>query len=95
MNVELPMQIVWALIGYILTTTGLFIWWAATTTQQLKTLEKLVNELSALNSSFVRREDVARELGVVERNLETLFTKFDKLKEKVDSNGHILNSKGE
>lgn len=84
MNVTMPISIIWGIIGYILITTGAFIWWAATTTQQLKTLEKMVDQLSTLNALFAKKEDVARELGVIERNQETMWTKFDALKEKVD-----------
>lgn len=84
MNVEVPMQIVWGMVGYILVTTGMFIWWAATTTQQLKTLEKMVNDLSSLNGLFAKKEDIARELGVIENNQERMWEKLDKLKEKVD-----------
>lgn len=86
MNVELPMQVVWGLVGYILVTTGASIWWAATTTQQLKTLREMVIAMTTANNLFARREDIARELGVIERNVETIFEKFDKLKEKVDGN---------
>lgn len=85
MNVEIPIQIMWGVVGYILVTTWGFIWWAATTTQQLKILEKLVSDLTTANNTFVKKEDVARELGVIERNQETMWAKFDKLKEKVDS----------
>lgn len=84
MNLEMPIQILWGLIGYVLITTGGFIWWAATTTEQLKTLKQLVGNLSEMNGLYARREDVLRELGVIERNQETMWSKFEKLKEKVD-----------
>lgn len=74
----------WALVGYILITTGMSIWWAATTTQQLKTLREMVDKLSSTNNAFARKEDIARELGVIERNQESMWAKLDKLKEKVD-----------
>lgn len=85
MNVEVPAQIIWGLIGYVLITTGAFVWWAATTTQQIKTLEDLVKHIINSNGLFARKDDIARELGVIERNQETMWAKFDKLKEKVDT----------
>lgn len=84
MNIEMPIQIIWGMVGYVLVSTGWFIWWAATTTQQLKTLEKLVNDLAGMNNSFAKKEDIAREMGVIEKNQETMWLKFEKLKEKVD-----------
>lgn len=84
MNVEMPMQVVWGLVGYILITTWGFIWWAATTTQQLKTLKEMVDGLSSLNGLFAKKEDIARELGVIENNQDRMWEKIDKLKEKVD-----------
>jgi hypothetical protein len=87
MNVELPADILWAICGYILVTTGGGIWWAATTTEQLKTLKNLVSKINETDGLYARKEDVAREMGVIERQQETLWDKYDKLKEKVDSNG--------
>lgn len=84
MNVEMPIPVLWGIIGYILVTTAACIWWAATTSQQIKTLSALVNDLTKMNSMYVRREDMYRELGVIERNQDTMFEKLDKLKEKVD-----------
>ena len=86
MNVDIPMQIIWGLVGYILVTTWGFIWWAATTTQQLKTLREMVVAITTNVSLYARKDDITRELGILERNMETMWGKFDKLKEKVDSN---------
>ena len=85
MEVQIPAEIIWGLVGYILITTGAFIYWAATTTQQLKTLQELVKDMVHNNALFAHKEDVARELGVIEGNQETMWDRFDKLKEKVDS----------
>ncbi len=92
MSIEMPMQVIWGLIGYILISSFGFVWWAATTTQQLKTLREMVNALTVANNLFARREDIARELGVIERQVDTICTKYDKLKEKVD--GHVGQNKG-
>ena len=85
MNVEIPMSVVWALVGYILVTTGGFIWWAATQTADMRSLKELVRKLGDSDGLYARKEDVARELGVVEKNQEAMWEKLDKLKEKVDS----------
>lgn len=87
MNFIIPSEVMWGIIGYILITTGGFIWWAATTTEQIKTLKILVEKISNSDSMYARKEDMARELGVIEQRQETMWEKFDKLKEKVDSNG--------
>jgi hypothetical protein len=84
MLIQLPIEILWAIIGYILITTFGFIWWAATTTEQLKTLKDLVKAITDNNMLYARKEDIAREMGVIEKQIETLWVKHDRLKEKVD-----------
>lgn len=84
MNVTIPMEMIWALFGYILITTGGFIWWAATVNEQLKNLKELVSAITSNNILYARKEDIARELGVIEKAQETMWAKFEKLKEKVD-----------
>lgn len=54
-------------------------------TEQVKNLTKLVEALNTNNNLYARKEDVARELGVIEKNQDTMWSKFDKLKEKVDT----------
>lgn len=81
---QIPWEALASLFLYILASTGGFIWWMATITEQLKTLQGLVKDLSSNNISFVRKEDVAREMGVIEKNQETMWGKLEKLKEKVD-----------
>lgn len=70
---------------YVLSSTIGFIWWMATITEQLKTLKELVKNMNDHNNEYARKTDVARELGVIEKNQETMWTKFEKLKEKVDT----------
>lgn len=70
---------------YTLSSTVGFIWWMATMTEQVKNLTKLVEALNTNNNLYARKEDVARELGVIEKNQDTMWSKFDKLKEKVDT----------
>lgn len=86
MNITIPIGVICGLIGYILITSGTFIWWAATTTSEIKNLIGLVKRLIDDNGLYARKEDIARELGVIEKNQETMWGKFDKLKEKVDIN---------
>lgn len=87
MNVEIPVAVLWGIAGYILVTTFGFIWWAATTTEQIKNLKELIGKLSLADGLYARREDVARIIGVLESRQEAIGEKFDKLKEKVDSHG--------
>lgn len=54
-------------------------------TEQVKNLTKLVEALNTNNNLYARKEDIARELGVIEKNQDTMWSKFDKLKEKVDT----------
>lgn len=85
MTVQLPVEFIWGIIGYILITTGGFIWWAATVNEKLSSALTKLKEMNDANLLYARKEDVARELGVIERNQETMWGKFDKLKEKVDT----------
>ena len=85
MTVEMPGEVIWGIVGYIIITTGGFIWWAATTTEQIKTLKELVKAISNADGLYVRKEDVARELGVIENRQDAMGVKLDRLKEKVDS----------
>lgn len=73
---------------YIVASTIGFVWWMATITEQLKSLKDLVKSLSDNNILYARKEDIARELGVIEKRQEAMWEKLDKLKEKVDGNGH-------
>lgn len=84
MSFEIPMQVLWGLLSYVLITTGGFIWWAATQTADMKSLKELVKKLIDSDGLYARKEDMARELGLHERQIETMWAKFDKLKEKVD-----------
>lgn len=85
---SIPWEALVALFIWIVGSTFYFVWWMATITADMKTLQQLVKDLSINNALFARKEDVARELGVIENNLEKVWEKYDKLKEKVDSNGN-------
>ena len=86
MSIELPMVVVWGMFGYLLVTTFAAIWWAATQTADMKVLKELVNKLINSDGLYARKEDVVRELGVIEKTQETMWERLDKLKEKVDNN---------
>lgn len=83
---NIPWEAIEGLAVYILGSTLGFVWWMATITEQIKTLSKLVEKMAQADSLYARKEDVARELGVIESRQDTMWEKFDKLKEKVDSN---------
>lgn len=82
MNV--PWEALISLALYIVASTVGFVWWMATITEQLKVLKELVKTMSDANSLYARKDDVSRELGVIENNQEKMWEKLDKLKEKVD-----------
>lgn len=89
---QIEMGAIVTLVIYVVGSTIGFVWWMATMTVKLDMALVKLREMQDNNNSYARKEDVARELGVIERNQDTMWTKFEKLKEKVDSN-HI--TKGE
>lgn len=94
MSVEIPMQIIWGLVGYILVTTGMAIYWAAVMTTKLDIGLSQLKELMSMNHLYALKTDVAGELAIQERRLDTLGEKFDKLKEKVDGCQNANNNGG-
>lgn len=82
---QIPWEAIISLSLYIIGSTIGFVWWMATITQQIKTLTDVVKEISVTNGLYAKKEDVARELGVIENNQEKMWDKIDKLKEKVDN----------
>ena len=86
--VNIPVEAFITLGLYIVGSSVGFVWWMATITEQLKTLKELVKTMGEMNTTYARRDDMARELGVIEKTQETMWIKFEKLKEKVDSNGN-------
>ena len=84
---QIPWEAIEGLAVYIIGSTIGFVWWMATITEQIKTLSKLVTKMSEADGLYARKEDVARELGVIILRQETMWEKYDKLKEKVDSHG--------
>lgn len=81
---NIPWEAIEGLGVYIIGSTIGFVWWMATITEQIKTLSKLVETMSKADSLYARKDDMARELGVIENRQEAMWAKFDKLKEKVD-----------
>lgn len=82
---NIPWEAVEGLLVYVIGNTIGFVWWMATITEQIKTLNILVTKMSDADGLYARKEDVAKELALFERQQETMWTKLDKLKEKVDS----------
>lgn len=82
---QVPWEAIITLVLYIIASTVGFVWWMATITEQLKSMNLSVTNLSNNNILYARKEDVARELGVIEKRQETMWEKYDKLKEKVDA----------
>lgn len=80
------------LVGHIIAS----VWWASRITTLVETaqgsitamsqaLKDVVSELKTFGNQFARKEDVAREMALHEKQLETMWDKFEKLKEKVDA----------
>lgn len=84
---NIPWEALITISLYILGSTVGFIWWMATVTEKLNMALIKLKEMNDANVLYARKEDVARELAVMERQLETMWDKLDKLKEKVDING--------
>lgn len=82
---NIPWEAIEGLFVYIVASTIGFVWWMATITEQIKTLSKLVEKMSLADGLYARKDDVARELGVLEVRQQTMLDKYDKLKEKVDA----------
>lgn len=80
---QIPWGAVVTLFLYIVGSTIGFIWWMATITEKLNSALEKLREMGINNNLYARKEDVARELGVIEKNQETMWAKFDKLEEKV------------
>lgn len=83
---SIPWEAIISLAIYIIASTVGFVWWMATITEQLKSLKDLVKNITENNAFYARREDMARELGVIEKRQDTMWEKYDRLKEKVDGN---------
>lgn len=82
---QVPWEALVALFIWIAGSTFYFVWWMATVTEKLNSALIKLRELNENNIQYSRKEDVARELGVIENNQERMWEKFDKLKEKVDA----------
>lgn len=80
---SIPWEAILSFVLYIIASTVGFVWWMATVTEQLKSLKDLVKGITDNNALYARKEDVAREMGVLEKRQETMWEKLDILKEKV------------
>lgn len=71
---------------FIVTHIILTVWWASKTNTLLDILQKelkdLIIELKSIKEVYVKRDDVSRELGVMQKAIDTMWTKIDKLQER-------------
>ncbi len=81
---QIPWEAIVTLSLYIIGSTIGFVWWMATITEQLKSLKDLVKAIIDNNMLYARKEDIAREFGVFEKQIEAMWIRVDKLREKVD-----------
>lgn len=84
---QVPWGAVMTLIIYIIGSTFGFVWWMATITEKLNSALAKLREINENNAMYAKKEEVARELGIMERNQQAMWAKLDKLKEKVDTGG--------
>lgn len=84
---QVPWGAVMTLIIYIIGSTFGFVWWMATITEKLNSALSKLREINENNAMYAKKEEVARELGIMERNQQAMWAKLDKLKEKVDTGG--------
>ena len=81
---SIPWEAIMSLICYLVGSTIGFVWWMATMTEQVKSLTRMVQKMADMDGIYARKEDVAKELALFEKQQESLWKKYDILKEKVD-----------
>lgn len=73
------------LIGNVITT----IWWASRITTTLDILRSAVDELKSEKKTYATKEDVAREVGVADKEHSAIWKNIDEIKSVVfNGNNH-------
>lgn len=71
---------------FVMGHLGITIWWASKVTVTLKfvqdELRELVTELKAIKIVYMKREDVVRELAIIEKEQIAIWKKIDTMQEK-------------
>lgn len=83
MNV--PWEALVALLTYIIASTLGFVWWMATQTIKLEfaltALKEITNALAASEANFATKVDMAKELVIINKNMDKAWTEIDKLRD--------------
>lgn len=80
------------LIAHVVST----VWWASRTTTLLESaqaaitamsnaMKEMTTEIKTFGNSYAKKEDVVRELALHDKQLETMWNKFEKLKDDVET----------
>ena len=90
-NMEIP-SMSWISISvtisiFVVGHLGLTIWWASRVSTLLdyvqKDLKELVSELKTIKEMYVKKEDVGRELAILEKQNEAMWKKIDHIQDKL------------
>ena len=85
MSIEISVLVTMGI--YLLTNLCVTVWWMSKVTITLKfvqdELRELVTELKAIKIVYMKREDVVRELSVIEKEQIAIWKKIDTMQEKL------------
>ena len=74
---------------FVIGHLGITIWWASKVTVTLSfvqtELRDLVTELKSIKVIYMKREDVVRELAVIEKEQTAIWKKIDAMQEKLQN----------
>lgn len=85
------------LIAHVVST----VWWASRTTTLLEAtqssilamstaLKEMTQEIKSFGSEYIRKEDAIREIALINKQLETMWTKYEKLKDDTEAKVELL-----
>jgi hypothetical protein len=81
MEVSIPLNIIWGILGYIGISTAGFIWWAATTTANMQFMKDKLQYLVQQNALYATKVELAEKLSPINQSLERAWEKIDHLQE--------------
>lgn len=76
------MTLSWEIVAFALIQTGGFIWWMATTTNELKNIISLVKEIQVNTAGFAKKEDVDKEFGKIQKDVDAAHRRIDEIQLK-------------
>lgn len=72
------------LMGNIIVT----VWWASKITTTLEILRSAVEEIKAERKTFATKEEIARELGIADKENKAIWKNIDDIKLLLNHNGN-------